>query len=269
MSNIVSELNFSDYEYLRNMRKEAWAWEFMRRNTNYISAWDEHVKRCQKQSYLVENKNFKENEMAKAGEFGLLYFIDPDLNAKSVDVFWAPEIMPYVLNCSLIEHDNNDCDGQIILADIALELVYVETFDGNSHLIVKDKCCSIQLLFDEKLDLNTIFDFQIHIPAFCDFPEQLQTASCLCKFLTEQKCNKLHSLSSSKINQYIEILFAYDLIKLGCSHRNAAKIMFGEEALIDGWDSVSEYIRTKMRRLVSRGNNLVNAGSSTFMKPNK
>lgn len=262
-------IKISDYYYLKNMPKEAWAWEFTRRNPKYINAWATHLKHCQKQSFLAENESFKKNEMVKASEFGLLYFIDPDLNSKSVDVFWSPEIMPYVLNCSLIDRESEECNSSSILADLFLELSYVETFDGNSHLIVKDKCCSIQLLFDEKLDLNTVFDFEIHIPSYCDFPEQLQSASCLCQFLTEQKCKKLHSLSASKINQYIEILFAYDLIKVGYSHRAAAEIMFGEEALIDGWDSVSEYIRTRMRRLISRGKNLVNAGSSTFMKSKK
>lgn len=251
------------------MRKESWAWEFTRRNLEYIGAWEKHLKQCQKFSFSLQDEDFKQGEMDKAAKFGLLFFIDPDLDAKSVDVFWSPENTPYVLNCSLIEQGNEECDSQIILADIALKLIYVETFDGNSHLIVKDKCCSIQLLFDVKLDLNTIFDFKIHMPAYCNFPEQLQTAKCLGEFIASQKCKNFHSISEVKIQQYMEILFIFDLIKLGYSHKGAAKILFGEEAIIDGWDSVSEYIRTRMRRQISRGKNLVNAGCFSFMKSKK
>lgn len=263
------ELKISNYHYLKNMPKEAWAWEFTRRNSEYITAWAGHIKQCQKQSFLPDDKDFKKNEMKKASKFGLLYFIDPNLGSKTADLFWSPEIMPYVLSCSLIDHESDEYESQIILADISLELSYVETFDGNSHLILKDECCSIQLLFDEKLDLNTVFDFEVHLPVYCDLVEKIQSVSYLCEFLSYQKCRKFHSLSTRKTIQYIEVLFAFDLLKLGLSHREIAIRLYGESAILEGWDGVSDNTRSKTRRIIKLGEELVVAGYISFLNLSK
>ena len=170
---------------------------------------------------------------------------------------------------TLIDHENDECESQILLADISLKLTYVETFDGNSHLILKDKFCSIQLLFDEKLDMNTVFDFEIHMPVYCNLPHKIQSVSCLCQFLSRQKCKNLHSLSIRKTIQYTEILFAFDLVRLGLSHREIAICLYGEEAILDGWDGVSDNIRSKTRRIIKLGEELVAAGYEEFLNPSK
>lgn len=248
------------------MLKEAWAWEIMRRNSDYIAAWVAHLKQCQKQSYLPENRKFKKNEMVKASEFGLLHFVDPDISSEFADVFWSPKTTPYVLNCSLIEQKKEKCTCQIILADIASELVYVETFDGNTHLIVKDKCCSIQLLFDRKLELNTLFNFEVHIPALCNFSAQLQIADCLSQFISFKKCHEYHLLPASKAKHNIASLFAFDLSKQNFSQREIAIRIYGEEAILDGWDGASDHIRSKTRRIIKRGEQLVAGGYKAFLK---
>lgn len=60
-----------------------------------------------------------------AAKFGLLFFIDPTLNANLIDIFWSPQKMPYILKCSLIEHNQNFNNEGIRLADLELRLIHI------------------------------------------------------------------------------------------------------------------------------------------------
>ena len=204
--------------------------------------------------------------MEEAVMFGLLFFVDPKMDSESVDVFWSPEKVPYILNCTLIEHIHTAYDDEVILADLSLRLVCVETADGYTHLILKDGCCSLQLRFEENLDLNTFFDFEIHIPAYANMLEKIYSASCLAQFLRNQKCDIFKKIAPIKVERLIQTLYAYDLSQLGMSHREIAFCLFGEAAILGGWDGVSDNIRSRTRRLIRHGNRLVKAGYSTFLK---
>lgn len=194
------------------------------------------------------------------------FFVDPVLDSESVDIFWSPENVPYILNCALVEHLHTDSDDEVILADLSLRLVCVETEDGYSHLILEDGCCSLQLRFEEKLDLNTFFDFEIHIPAYASMLEKIYSASCLDQFLRNQECDILKKVAPIRAERLIQTLYAYDLSQLGLSHREIAIYLFGEAAILHGWDGVSDNIRSRTRRLIRRGNQLVKAGYLTFLK---
>ena len=189
------------------------------------------------------------------------------MDSESVDIFWSPQKVPYILNCTLAEHIHSAYEDEIILADLSLRLVCVETADGYTHLILEDGCCSLQLRFEENLDLNTFFDFEIHIPAYPNMQEKIYSASCLDQFLRNQKCDIFKKLVPTKAERLIQTLYAYDLSQLGMSHREIAIYLFGESAILDGWDGASDNIRSKTRRLIRHGNRLVKAGYSTFLKP--
>ena len=188
------------------------------------------------------------------------------MDSESVDVFWSPQKVPYILNCTLVEHLHTANDDDMILADLSLRLVCVQTEDGCSHLILEDGCCSLQLRFEEKLDFNTFFDFEIHIPAYTNMQEKIYSASCLDQFLRNQKCDIFKKVSSNKAKRLIQTLYAYDLSQLGLSHREIATYLFGETAILDGWDGVSDNLRSRTRRLIRQGHQLVKAGYSTFLK---
>lgn len=195
------------------------------------------------------------------------FFVNPDLDSESVDVFWSPQKVPYILNCTLVEHLHTANNDDMILADLSLRLVCVQTEDGCSHLILEDGCCSLQLRFEEKLDFNTFFDFEIHIPAYTNMQEKIYSASCLDQFLRNQKCDIFKKVSSNKAERLIQTLYAYDLSQFGLSNREIATYLFGETAILDGWDGVSDNIRSRTRRLIRHGHRLVKAGYSTFLKP--
>lgn len=263
MTNRVADIKVTDYEYLRIASMEAWSWEFIRRNPDYILAWEKHL--------FVDVLKFASdrNEMSNASKFGLLFYIDPSLKSNSVDIFWSPRTTPYVLKCSLIKRNQKLNYKNIILADIKLKLSYIETGDGYSHLLLKDKRGAIQLMFEDKLDLNTYFDFDVQIPTYCNFNDQLHSAICLEQLMCKQKCSSFRSVSTEKSQKLIEILFAYDLSILGLSHREIAIYLYGEAAIMDGWEGLSDNVRSKTRRLIIRGKNLVGAGCFTYMNSRK
>lgn len=254
------DLKISDYCYLKNMPKEAWAWEFTRRNPKYVSAWKTY-----KMDQLNQNLISK-REMVNAAEFGLLAFNNPKVNSKNTDVFWSPNTTPFILKCSLIEHNHSEFGEGIILADLDLRLTYVQSEDSKSHLLLKDETSSLQLIFDVSLDLNTFFDFEIHLPAFCNRSKQIKSVIKLDQLLSCKKFIKIQGLSESKSNQYIEILFAIDLMNAGYSQREIAKKIFGDDSILDGWDGISDFTRSKVRRTFARGKILLKNGHRTFFE---
>lgn len=242
------------------MPKEAWAWEFTRRNPLYLAAWNKHQSKCNGQTVITKR------EMAKASKFGLLAFSNPNKTSEHIDIFCSPNTTPSILKCSLIDHNHSEFKEGMILADLDLKLTYKQSEDGNSHLLLKDKTSSLQLIFDVSLDLNTFFDFEIHLPAFYNRSKQIKSAIKLDQLLSCKKFQKIKGLSDFKSDQYIEILFAIDLSYLGYSQREIAKKLFGKESVLDGWNGNNDHTRSKIRRIFASGKNLLKAGHRAFFE---
>ena len=70
---LVAEIQFlAGYEYLRNMPKEAWAWEYLRRNKAYNKAYSKHCRLLKTVNTSTMLCSKKETEAA--AKFGLLFF---------------------------------------------------------------------------------------------------------------------------------------------------------------------------------------------------
>lgn len=242
------------------MPKEAWAWEFTRRNPLYLEAWEKH------QSQYVRQNKITKREMEIASKFGLLVFNNPRRTSNNIDVFWSPNTTPSILKCSLIDHNHSEFKEGVILADLDLKLTYIQSEDGNSHLLLKDKGASLQLIFDVSLDLNTFFDFEIHLPAFYNRSKQIKSAIKLDQLLSCKKFKKIRGLSEFKSDQYMEILFAIDLSYLGYSQREIANKLYGKDSILDGWNSNNDHTRSKIRRIFASGRSLLKAGHKTFFE---
>lgn len=258
VSNGHLEIKISDYEYLKNMPKEAWAWEFTRRNPKYINAWKKF------RTHEFRKYKITATEMAKASEFGLLTFNNPKVNSKNIDIFWSPNTTPNILKCSLVKHEHRDFKEGMILADLDLRLTYAQSDDGKSHLLLKDETSSLQLIFDVTLNLNTFFDFEILLPAYCNRSKQIKSVIKLDQLLSCKKFKKIQGLSESKSNHYIEILFAMDLMSQGYTQRDIARKIFGEKIILDGWVGASDFAKSKVKRLFSSGKLLIKSGHRTF-----
>ena len=65
---------FADYNYLQNACLEAWAWEYIRRNPEYIQAWKIHYQYMSSMPFACQRIAISEKERLEAAEFGLLFF---------------------------------------------------------------------------------------------------------------------------------------------------------------------------------------------------
>lgn len=70
---LVAEIQFlAGYEYLRNMPKEAWVWEYLRRNKAYNKAYRKHCRLLK--TAKTSSELYSQKEMEAAAKFGLLFF---------------------------------------------------------------------------------------------------------------------------------------------------------------------------------------------------
>lgn len=74
------------YDYTRELTRDGWAWEFLRRNPAYRTSWH-HLRGARR----------RPDADAQAAEFGLLVFEDPTRAATHAPIFWHPDVSSFVL----------------------------------------------------------------------------------------------------------------------------------------------------------------------------
>ena len=82
-----TELERSQYEYLRNMGIEGWTWEFIRRSPDYHKAWKRYATRPKLIPTTQKPLLIGRREIKAAGQFGLLFFRNPNCDSEESFTF--------------------------------------------------------------------------------------------------------------------------------------------------------------------------------------
>lgn len=77
----------TSYAYTRDLTRDAWAWEFLRRNPAYRATWD-HIRRATRR--LTDDHD-------DAIRFGISAFEDPKRTALDANVLWRQDVSSFVL----------------------------------------------------------------------------------------------------------------------------------------------------------------------------
>ena len=82
MSNQRNWRNTGDYEFTNSLSDEGWAWEFLRRNENYIKDWKKwlrwHVLAKKASKDDINKSKFRVNKPILSQKWGLHYgFVNP------------------------------------------------------------------------------------------------------------------------------------------------------------------------------------------------
>ena len=192
------------------------------------------------------------------------FFTDPEKDSKSIRPFWSPTRIPYVIKCRSRMPRNLETRAGLSLHKVACSHELVTLSDGETHLRLSDKDHSLQLVIMGEIDISRPYHFEISISGPTHFTQQVQSINCLDAIIRLQRFNRDCFRPPPKRLANIEMLFAFDLAKEGLSQRQIAIRLYGEEAVIQGWDDVSDHIRSKTRRLLKRGKTLVHRGYKAF-----
>lgn len=188
------------------------------------------------------------------------FFVDPDQDSDSIHPFWTPKANPYIIKCLTRKAQEKDAAKGFLLSEIACNREIVQLSEGSQHLLLYDKHFSLQLDISGDADISKRFHFEVSAlgPALLSY--QTQSINCLETLVRLRKFGRKCVRAAPKRIASTETLFAFDLASLGISQRQIALKLFGYQAVMSGWEDVSDHIRSKTRRLIKKGRGLVKRG---------
>ena len=241
-----------------------WAWEFLRRNTDY--------RRDFLASSAIQPKMFDlsggsrliigEERYKSARHWGLLFPANPDLSAHEAGVFWKPSVFPATIPVSLRDPIRERERGRlgrrklsdmVILSELACRRLIFESINKSRHVVLAPQRYWIQLYCDSAhpLDDNALVSFRI------DGADHANK-----RILNMQQLIRLHRSSGRDLKairwrrdtgKLKAALMALDIRAMGGSYRDIAIALFGRKEVRVDWDAGTSTMKQTARRALERG----------------
>lgn len=257
-SSTTSSGYLSKYEYAIGFRRRDWAWEFLRRNTAFLSDAYRHHGQVEIQPSCVPNSKLlrvhtRQNE---ARDWGLLFFPNPDQAALKADVFWDPALDPLHVTVMVTPRDKADPDDLFERTVASCSIDHLTDYDGQEHLLVRgahgtaqSKCSGVSILASDqpvKVSLNM------------RGPDRIDHA-----YLAYKRAEKILYPGpwhwTERTRRLRNALICLDVKDAGLPQRFAASIIFGEERVEREW-TTSKSFRDLTRSFYRKGRRLRSGG---------
>ncbi|PCI53378.1 MAG: hypothetical protein COB36_13150 [Alphaproteobacteria bacterium] len=198
----------------QQMPNAAWAWEFLRRNPNYICDWNSLQKSRLESVELVTGGSLIRASQRDllAEKWGLLFMANPALDAKMANVFWQPSVFPAALQVFLKPFTSKleDESGRGIL-NLQTRRVSYNTLDGTRHILLCGDRFWIQLFCKDCKLTGENVHIEFHINPDDGAERRLDTAAQLLS-LYRSSGRKLALIGRKKNSQNLaEALVALDI----------------------------------------------------------
>jgi hypothetical protein len=252
------ERRLDDYAYTRGLDGPGWAWEFLRRNEEY-----QHDFRINRAGHPIPIKHtsgavvFRLRRRVLASEkWGLHCFADPQKPTNYSHVFWLAHHLEKTVTCSMRGANDNEF-GVISLA----------SFSGNRRVLVtpEDEIVDIvsNRLSARVVIRNSTFLIGESAPTFEVYglegaEKALETIKTL-RALQIDRCAK-DIFQDEYRSKYFDYLVALDGHLAGRSYRGIAEILYGSDRIGPYWTDDSRGYKSKVRRAVERGCELMRGG---------
>ncbi|MCY1700989.1 DUF2285 domain-containing protein [Lelliottia sp. SL45] len=219
------------------------AWEYLKRNKEYVNDWNNYSKRTETMSEVIEKNNFAERK------WGLLEFANPNLSAEN-NVFWSQAVSTRSARITLSK--TGDIPASYILMN--------RNQFQNKILVLSDGSACVKV-YNE----NSYFQFFLSASDLCENdienkfvyislnPNCFATIKRVMLFLLDGK------YENSKKCEHAKSLRAYDKYLSGMTHRDIANEIYSEEARVNHWHSDS-WLRAKVRYKIQRAKSMINGG---------
>ncbi|MEM7670737.1 MAG: DUF2285 domain-containing protein [Pseudomonadota bacterium] len=262
------QFDLRNYEYLRTLSKPAYAWEFTRRNRDFI----EDARYCR--DFIPTPRLVAPNTLLCrmvdrclfAEKWGLYILPQPSRSAVDIPPFWLPETLRSTTGIRLVRTrriDNQPLD--------------LSRFPGRKHVLIPDMgppelvahgphyAGYFQISGDWKL-LPRRFYLQLQIGLSTRFDAQMEAADAL-YLLIEGPSPAPWRERAYGPNRLRRALIAYDIrTKFGGSHWDAARAIFGGKRVDNARLRHDDSLQQRARRSFTTAQRLVDGGYRALLR---
>jgi len=255
-------IDLDDYAYTCRLSRSRWAWEFLRRNSEFrqaaLRAGDSQI--SEKSACRSIRLLRPQCDQSDAEKFGLVFFPDIDANGYDADVFWIPALYARALivqvtprhpseRDDIFEETINECEVTHLTDRVGREYLLIR---GHGH-IVQVACSGLSLLSVEPVRMKLIIDNVSSLDGTLKVIGRAQ------RILGKEDAN-LHEVWTRTSLAWRNALIALDAHEAGLTYCETAAIIYGAERATEAWQSSSRAMKDEMRRALTRGRELRNGG---------
>jgi len=254
----VWDRRLCDYAYTRELSAAGWAWEFLRRNTDYQR--DVRLNRAGHPTaiqFISGATLFRlRRRFPSAEDWGLSFFSNPKKTALEVTPFWLPELLTSIAFCEARTANDND-EEQLSLA----------CFAGRRAVLVHGSRQIISIACGHRVANLVVTDgsllvgnraLKFHHQGLKSAAKHFEALKLLSQFAAETAVSTSPAVSSD--SKYRDYLVALDGRLAGHSYRDIAEVLYSSERVGAYWTDDTRGLKSKVRRAVECGLALMNGG---------
>jgi len=256
----------------RRLPNAAWAWEFLRRNPEYRTAFSAASDMPVPEQLISGGTLYQlSRTFPEAENWGLLMFADPNQSAIEADVFWHPDLLAGALRVKLTQADElpNDPHDTIILSALQTRRVILQTVQGARHILLNGERFWIHIYSIKKAPLHEYAEIDIRVGGAKHMQRRLDTATQLLALhrSTGEKLSLIGRRKNAK--PLVNALTAFDVWhgfeRPQGGLREIAVALYGEARVNADWTGRSRYLKDFARRARDKGIGLVEGGYQTLL----
>nr|WP_156438161.1 DUF2285 domain-containing protein [Bradyrhizobium valentinum] len=238
-----------------------WAWEFLRRNKDYIAEWRGSVPRRLPYIRLSDGTWLLRlrRRFPRAERWGLYAFADPALRARQAPVFWHVDALKRVIRLNAQMRNGNENTPPSTLADFKVNRMAVIGVDEIPLVLVKGAGVHVPLEIRGLPALTAPFAPIFELHGLGDLSAQIELLKRLKRF-TEPGQRTIQTPPFASDERMHHALIALDESLEGKTYRQIAITIFGEKKVAEEWHGHSQFLKDRTRRLVAKGTELMKGG---------
>lgn len=248
------------YDYLWRMTPDRWAWEYLRRNEEFLeeaNAFDRSQISCRTVCHGIRILKSRVPQTA-AERWGLIMMPNPQLNGIDADVVWNTTAFPDQVELNVVPRGENEvCE----IYDTSVAVARISHFTdsiGREFLLTRGngcvfqtRCNGISLLGMEQVRMKLqISDFESYDRKVKAQQEGMRVFGTDPDAETPKWTKRTHMLRDG--------LIVLDSLKLGMSRREIAIVLYGKSKVEAEWQS--GHMKDAIRYLVQKAEALRDGG---------